>query len=70
MTAEIYQFTGLTTNDISPKQVIEHSEHLTECVVVGIDDNGLYVAGSTSDIAESILLLERAKMFLLGLVDD
>lgn len=63
---------GLTTNDIPPDRVINAAQEyeISPVVVVGKDKDGdLYFAASTSDTAEVLMLLERAKKRLLAFHD-
>lgn len=68
MTAQIYEFTGATTCELPPNKVVSYANDLKEAIVIGIDvNNELYVAGSKSDIASVVLLLEKAKLYMLNL---
>lgn len=65
---EVLPFTGQTTNDIPPEQVLRAcaDEGLREAIVVGWDANErLWVSSSTSDLREVLWLLERAKNYIL-----
>jgi len=70
MTAEIFEFTGLTTAHLPPKKVLKYTEDLKEVIVIGIGaDDEIYVAGSSSNIAETIYMIELGKRYLLKLTD-
>ncbi|QDP62905.1 MAG: hypothetical protein Unbinned5081contig1002_10 [Prokaryotic dsDNA virus sp.] len=71
MTAEIYEFTGLTKLPLDPNKVIGYAEDLKECVVIGIDADGeIYVAGSSGDVANVVYLIELGKKYMLELGDE
>jgi hypothetical protein len=72
MTAEILPFTGITTLDLDPLQVIEAAKEagLTEVVIVGVDADGAeYFASSIADAGNAGWHLDRAKWNLMRQVD-
>jgi len=72
MTAEIKRFTGMTTLDLEPDQVLEEAKgELGTVFIVGRDNEGmLYVAASTSNAGEIMLLMEQAKTHLLKVLQE
>jgi len=64
---DIVDFDGLTKIDIDPDKVLEGAlGKLDLGMVIGYDkEDILYVASSTSQIGDLILILERDKQFLL-----
>ena len=71
MTAEIYEFTGLTTQPLEPNKVVKYADDLKEALVIGVDgDDEIYVAGSSSDLRDVFYLLELAKHHMLKLTDE
>ena len=72
MTAEIKQFTGMTTLDLDPNQILEEAKGELETVfVVGRDMEGmLYVASNTANVGEMMLLMEQAKAHLLRALQE
>ena len=69
--SDIVEFTGTTLLDIDPKKVLDGAKHLENVMVLGYDKDGiLYMASSSSDVAEKVLMLEMAKLqFLRGCED-
>lgn len=66
--AEILQFTGMTTLDEPPPQLLEKAKAwgMTRCVVVGFDEQGeLCFGGSFGDTACALLMLKLAERQLL-----
>lgn len=73
MTAEIRYFNGITTLDIPVDRVLEAAigQGMRKVLIIGEEDEGkLYVACSTSEVGEVLLLMERAKRRLLKLLED
>jgi len=61
---DVVRFTGITTIGCTPEEVLEKAKEwgMEACCVVGFDkDNVLQFGGSTSDVAQVILMLELAK---------
>jgi hypothetical protein len=49
-----------------PNTIIKWADDLKEAMVIGYDSNDeLYVAGTSSDVAKCVLLLELAKKHML-----
>ena len=72
MSAEILPFTGITTLDMDPAQVIEDAREagLTEVVICGVDaDGNEYFASSIADAGGAGWHLDRAKWNLMRQVD-
>lgn len=67
MTAEIKQFTGNTLCDLKADDVLEAAkEKLEEALILGwAEDGDFYLASTTSQIGNMLLLLELAKSALL-----
>jgi len=63
----IIDFDGVTKLDIDPDKILEGAKGNLDCVVtIGWDkDDCLYIASSTSKIADILFLLEKAKFDLL-----
>ena len=70
--AEVVKFPGTTVLPMSVRSVLDAApDDLGIALVVGkAADDTLYLAGTTSDLAEVMLLLERAKAFTLKMVED
>ena len=68
MTAKILNFTGDTTVDLEPDAVLEAAcGKLDDALILGwTTDGDLYLASTTSNIGEMLVLLERAKQVILG----
>lgn len=72
MSAEVLQFTGITTLDIDPAQILDaaKSAGLDEVVICGVDANGNeYFASSVADAGSAGWHLDRAKWNLMRQVD-
>lgn len=70
--SNVIKFNGLTKLDIPALDVLNAAtEHgLDSVVLCGYDKDGkLYLASSLGDTAETVLLLERFKKFLLDYVE-
>lgn len=67
MTAQILDFTGITSLDIDPDRVLAKAQgQLQAVVVIGYDQDGqLYVATSYADGGDMLWALEQAKRKLL-----
>ncbi len=67
MTAELVKFPGTTTLPLSVRAVLDAApDELKIALVLGLqEDNSLYFAGTSSDLGEVLLLLERAKVFVV-----
>ena len=67
MKDNIIEIGGETDLDIDPNKILKAAmDNLQSVVVLGYDnDNELYMALSTGDMSENILLLEQAKFKLL-----
>lgn len=68
MSAAVLNFPGLTTLDISPVKVLETAaaQNLDAVLVLGNAGTELFAAGSTSDVAAVLLMVERFKQKLLA----
>ncbi len=68
MTAKILNFTGDTTVDLEPNVILEAAcDKLDQALILGWTvDGDLYMATTTSQIEEMLVLLERAKQVILG----
>jgi hypothetical protein len=66
--AEIVQFPGYTRNDIDPDSVLEGAKGELNCVLVlgSCPDGDDWVASSTSNKAELLLMVEQFKHDLLS----
>lgn len=67
---DIIKFSGTTTLDTSPEQVLEEAKawkNMDQCIVIGIDKDldELYFSGSTSDVPLTNYILDLAKRYLL-----
>lgn len=63
---KIIEFTGNTLVDIEPDKILSGAKgKLKKVIIVGYDEDGLYVASSSCDIGHNLLLLERARDLLL-----
>ena len=72
MSAEVIPFSGVTTLDIDPRQLLERAlaAGLTEVVIVGVDADGdEYFASSMADAGAAGFHLDRAKWNLMRQVD-
>lgn len=72
MSAEVLPFTGTTTLDLDPAQIIEAARdaRLTEVVICGVDaDGNEYFASSLADAGDAGWHLDRAKWNLMRQVD-
>lgn len=69
--AKLLEFTGAYFGRIPPKQILEQAveARLNDVVVLGESDNGFYLAASTGELFEVLLLLEVAKKRILEMVD-
>ena len=72
MTGEVIDFPGYTTLDSEPDMVLEKAKgQLNTALVLGwTDDDEIYFAGSTSNSADIVYLLEFAKQFFWELQED
>lgn len=73
MTNNIVPFTGLTTVDLPPDQILEGAlEKLKEVVVLGveIDTGSLYVAGNSGSLADVNWLIDQCKTLILNSSDE
>lgn len=60
----VLQFTGLTTVDVPPSEVLELAKRwgMETCIVLGETEEGeLCIGGNTCNLAEIITLLVRAQ---------
>ena len=63
---DVVQFNGDTRLDIEPDLVLEGARgNLQEVLVIGYENDELYVAFSSGDIGKNLLLMELAKKLLL-----
>lgn len=71
MSDKILPFTGETTGEIDPDEVLENNKGEYECVVlIGYTKNGAErLASSTGDSALMVWLFERAKKTVLESAD-
>lgn len=72
MSAEVVRFTGTTTLDIDPRQMLEAAiaAGMTEVVICGFDaDGNEYFASSMADAGAAGFHLDRAKWNLMRQVD-
>ena len=72
MSAEVLPFTGVTTLDIDPVQILDAAKAagLTEVVICGVDaDGNEYFASSVADAGSASWHLARAKWNLMRQVD-
>ena len=73
MTGKVLRFTGITSQDHQPEQILEMvmEQDLSEVVVIGTTSAGtFYFASSRSDAGDVLWLLERARHRLMQAVDD
>ena len=72
MSAEVVTFPGTTTLPLSVRTVLDAApDELKIALVLGLqEDNSLYFAGTSSDLGEVMLLLERAKVFVVRMAED
>ena len=72
MSAEVVTFPGMTTLPLSVRTVLDAApDELKIALVLGLqEDNSLYFAGTSSDLGEVLLLLERAKVFVVRMAED
>lgn len=73
MSAEIINFSGVTSLDMPPDRILGAAieAKLAEVVIVGIDvDGNEYFASSQADAGNVVWHLERAKWRLMRQVDD
>jgi len=63
----IIKFTGYTTNDIEPNNVLNGAlDKLDKCLVLGhCDDGDFYCASSTSNVGELLRIVEIFKFKLI-----
>jgi len=63
MTASIIEYPGATMLDLDPDRVLEGAKgELKQALVIGLDhDEQFYMAGSTGDIGDMLLLLALAR---------
>lgn len=68
MTAKILNFTGDTVVDLEPNVILGAAcDKLDAALILGWTvDGDLYLATTTSQIGEMLVLLERAKQVILG----
>lgn len=69
----VVPFTGITTVDEPANQILEKAKDwdLDRCLVVGTDQEGkLVFGGNESDLGTMLLILERAKHYLMTEMDD
>lgn len=67
--SEVIAFSGHTKLDIEPARVLEAAvaHNLETVLVLGLDsEGGLYAAGSTSDVAAVLYMIETFKHKLLS----
>lgn len=71
MTAEVLDFTGITTLDIDPDRILQSAiGKMDQVVLIGWDKDGQeYFASSVSDGGTVLWHMERAKLQLLRKVD-
>ena len=72
MSAEVLEFTGITSLDIDPMRILEAAKEagMTEVVIIGLDADGVeYLASSQGASKEVMWHLERAKWRLMQHVD-
>lgn len=72
MTAEVVNFTGISSLDFDPVRILEAAKTagLTEVVICGVDaDGGDYFASSVADAGQVTWHLERAKWRLMRQLD-
>lgn len=72
MSAEVFKFPGLTVIPLTARTIFDAApDDLPLALVLGkFDTDELYMAGTHSDMAEVLLLLERAKMQVLTMVEN
>lgn len=72
--AKIIQFPKAKSDEIiPPKTVLEGAleANLRQVVVVGTNQDGsLFAAGTSGHIADTIVIMERAKLYLLDLAEE
>lgn len=72
MTAEVHEFTGVTTLPLDPQRILQAAmkDGLTQVVICGFDADGNdYFASSEPDAAVAGFHLDRAKWNLMRQVD-
>lgn len=72
MSADVVEFTGITTLNLDPQRVLQSAiaEGLSEVVIVGFNADGSeYFSSSVSDGGDVLWHLERAKTKLLRMAD-
>lgn len=72
MSAEVLPFTGITSLDIDPAQILDAAKAagMTEVVICGFDaDGNEYFASSMADAGAAGFHLDRAKWNLMRQVD-
>jgi hypothetical protein len=71
MSAEILEFTGVTSLDLDPDRVIDRAAgKLKSVIIIGYDHDGdEFFASSVADGGEVLWLLERTKLKLLRVAD-
>lgn len=73
MTADIIEANFNTSLDIPAEKILAGAQaaNLTECTVLGYDENGeFYIASTTSDLAKVAFILNRAMHKVMMLADD
>lgn len=67
MTADVIDFTGITTLDIDPDRILQSAiGQMEQVVVIGWDKDGQeYFSSSVSDAGAVLWHIERAKLNLL-----
>ncbi|MFM7851250.1 MAG: hypothetical protein ACKO96_04865 [Flammeovirgaceae bacterium] len=71
MTCKVLQFNGVTDLSIPAVNVVNNiPSNLHSLVWFGINKDGNFIGGSSISIAETIVLLERAKKKLMNNYDD
>lgn len=65
---KIIHFPKHTRADHNPDQILDAAQGLTDpvCIVGFTDEGEIYVASNTSDAAENVYILEKAKNFILN----
>lgn len=69
---DVVEFDGVTTLPIHPDKVLSGAVGKLQSVILAgyAADGSIYVAGTHSEVGENLLLLERAKNFLMAEFDD
>ena len=68
----IVPFTGITTLDLDPDQLLDRAKgELEDAIIIGFaTDGSFYFASSLADAGEAIFRLERAKHLLMRKIDE